>query len=390
MTKIKNKEAYPLDGSLSGEEYLVGTDTTQDTKSYSLNDIAAFVLDVDPGTLNNNGVQVIEISFPENGLSDLVNINNLTPYNVGTKDVIIYTRADEATQYVLSASPGTYGLAETQITIANLVKITDTSNGLVTSVNGVTGAVVLDLGVLGVSGQGVDNTDPANPIVNYPTALDIDAAPLVNGRVPSQYLPDGVDEIEEYTNYNSFPNPGVENIIYLDLASNLAYRWGGTAYVALNSGATYANLPDRPLEWDTGDTWNPLGVNAPGIPKAYSLGVFDPRVNSVITTNGSECTYTLDYVFGVHATSTAFMSTYSSATSFKPSSPNLYAGAYVLLRFDTTTSTTEPSFLDFDSSLANKVGVVEWGDYDTMDVLIYSSFTGSTSGLGLEYMYLPV
>ena len=69
----------------------------------------------------------------------------------------------------------------------------------------------------------------------------------------------------------------------------------------------------------------------------------------------------------------------------------MYSGAYVLLRFDTTVRTTEPSFFCFDgTTLANKVGLMSWGDNTIMDVLIYATRSYNIQNDGVEYTYLPV
>lgn len=235
MTKISNKSSYPIDNSLTGQEFLVGTDDNGQTMSYTLGDIAALVLDVDPSTIDNTSITVKEVVFGPliDNQTNIDGINNATQFSIGLKEVCILTSVDGDIKYLLKLGSGVYGSGGTQITESDLITIFDTSAGLVTSVNGEVGDVDVDVKVASVTGDGVNNTDPDNPVLSFPTAEDINAAPLVDGLIPSQYIPGGVDEILEYTNFSSFPTTGLEGKIYLDLTANITYRWGGTVYVAI-------------------------------------------------------------------------------------------------------------------------------------------------------------
>lgn len=55
--------------------------------------------------------------------------------------------------------------------------------------------------------------------------------------VSSAYLPSYVDDVLEYANLASFPGAGEAGKIYVDLATNKTYRWSGTVYVFITSGA---------------------------------------------------------------------------------------------------------------------------------------------------------
>ena len=58
-----------------------------------------------------------------------------------------------------------------------------------------------------------------------------------SGLVPSTQLPSYVDDVLEYTNLVSFPATGEASKIYIALDTNKTYRWSGTAYVYITSGA---------------------------------------------------------------------------------------------------------------------------------------------------------
>lgn len=55
------------------------------------------------------------------------------------------------------------------------------------------------------------------------------------GKVAAAQLPAYVDDVLEYVNLAGFPGTGVTSIIYVDLATNKAYRWSGSAYIEISA-----------------------------------------------------------------------------------------------------------------------------------------------------------
>lgn len=58
-----------------------------------------------------------------------------------------------------------------------------------------------------------------------------------SGLVPSAQLPSYVDDVVEYANLAGFPGTGEAGKIYVALDTNKTYRWSGSAYVFITSGA---------------------------------------------------------------------------------------------------------------------------------------------------------
>ena len=84
----------------------------------------------------------------------------------------------------------------------------------------------------------VDNTSDANKPISNATQSALNAkADLVNGVIPSSQLPSYVDDVLEYANLASFPATGETGKIYVDTSNNKTYRWSGTVYVYITSGA---------------------------------------------------------------------------------------------------------------------------------------------------------
>lgn len=81
----------------------------------------------------------------------------------------------------------------------------------------------------------VDTETPRVAVSDVGTSV----APLVDGRVPTEYLPLSLDQIDEYPTRQEFPAQGRSDVIYIAHDSGFLYRWNGTdAYVQLSTGGT--------------------------------------------------------------------------------------------------------------------------------------------------------
>lgn len=58
-----------------------------------------------------------------------------------------------------------------------------------------------------------------------------------DGKISSVQLPSYVDDVLEYANFTAFPLTGEASKIYVALDTNKTYRWSGSAYVYITSGA---------------------------------------------------------------------------------------------------------------------------------------------------------
>jgi hypothetical protein len=74
------------------------------------------------------------------------------------------------------------------------------------------------------------------------------------GKVPAAQLPSYVDDVLEYADFASFPATGATGIIYIDLATNLQYRWGGSAYVGMNAALALGETSGTAYRGDRGKT----------------------------------------------------------------------------------------------------------------------------------------
>lgn len=58
-----------------------------------------------------------------------------------------------------------------------------------------------------------------------------------NGLIPTAILPSYVDDVLEYANLAAFPVSGETGKIYIAIDTNKSYRWSGSVYVYITSGA---------------------------------------------------------------------------------------------------------------------------------------------------------
>lgn len=61
-------------------------------------------------------------------------------------------------------------------------------------------------------------------------------ADLIDGKVPASQLPEHVSDITEYPNSSFFPAVGESGRLYVDITTNISYRWSGTIYVPTGDG----------------------------------------------------------------------------------------------------------------------------------------------------------
>jgi len=65
----------------------------------------------------------------------------------------------------------------------------------------------------------------------------LDASKITSGTIDSARLPAYVDDVLEFANLAGFPATGETGKIYVALDTNKAYRWSGSVYVYITSGA---------------------------------------------------------------------------------------------------------------------------------------------------------
>lgn len=70
--------------------------------------------------------------------------------------------------------------------------------------------------------------------------------------MPSTQLPSYVDDVLEYNAKTNFPTSGESGKIYIDKATNITYRWGGSDYVAIGSDLALGETSSTAYAGDKG------------------------------------------------------------------------------------------------------------------------------------------
>ena len=99
-----------------------------------------------------------------------------------------------------------------------------------------------------------------------------------NGLVPTSQLPSFVDDVLEYTNKASFPTTGETGKIYVDLATNLTYRWSGSAYVEISPSLALGTTSSTAFRGDYGNSAYAHAVTNKG--SAFTSGLYKITTNS--------------------------------------------------------------------------------------------------------------
>jgi hypothetical protein len=108
-------------------------------------------------------------------------------------------------------------------------------------------------------------------------------APLgADNKILSVHLPGGVDDIKEFADVASFPDPGEASIIYVALDTNVIYRWSGTAYVEISSSLALGQTSSTAFPGDRGLALETLTDNI--VDGSQALALKDQVIRNTLTT----------------------------------------------------------------------------------------------------------
>lgn len=120
-------------------------------------------------------------------------------------------------------------------------------------------------------------------------------APLgADSLISSVYLPSYVDDVVEYANLAAFPSPGVNSKIYIAIDTNKQYRWSGSTYIEILSGAVQSvngktgivNLVKADVGLSSAD--NTSDLNKPLSNAAIAALGSKADVSSTVTLSGTQ------------------------------------------------------------------------------------------------------
>ena len=139
-----------------------------------------------------------------------------------------------------------------------------------------------------VSGLDTALAGKANTTHNHDAAnitsgvLNVDRVPSIpatklTGIINQANLPSYVDDVLEFANKAAFPTKGESGKIYVDQATNITYRWGGTAYVEISPSLALGTTSSTAFRGDYGNTAYQHAV-AKG--SAFAQGMYKITTNS--------------------------------------------------------------------------------------------------------------
>ena len=154
------------------------------------------------------------------------------------------------------------------------------------------------------------------------------SASKITGTIPQANLPSYVDDVLEYSSKSSFPQTGETGKIYVDTATNLTYRWGGSSYVEISPSIAIGETSSTAYRGDRGK-----------IAYDHSQATGNPH-NLTLANLGINATATeLNYMDGV-TSSVQTQLNGKAATSHNHNASNINAGVLNIARIPTGTSAT--------------------------------------------------
>ena len=106
-----------------------------------------------------------------------------------------------------------------------------------------------------------------------------------NGLVPASRLPSYVDDVLEYSSRSNFPIKGETGKIYVDLYTNITYRWGGSEYVEISASLALGTTDSTAYRGDWGAE-NRTDINTIKANYVSTSGTLTN--NTIILGNGSK------------------------------------------------------------------------------------------------------
>lgn len=183
-----------------------------------------------------------------------------------------------------------------------------------------------------------------------------------DGLIPSTQLPSYVDDVLEFDNLGAFPTPGETGKIYVAKDTNRTYRWGGSSYILITSGAVDS------VNGQTGVvTLNTSHITESG--NLYFTGARARQAISLTTTGSGSATYNSSTgVLNIPNTSY----TLPTATSSVLGGVKLFSDTVQSVTSNAVTATAARTYGIQVNGSGQLVVNVPWTDANT-------TYTGSTS-----------
>lgn len=192
-----------------------------------------------------------------------------------------------------------------------------------------------------------------------------------NGLVPSSQLPSYVDDVLEYDAKSSFPSTGETGKIYVDISTNLTYRWGGSAYVEISPSLALGTTSSTAFRGDYGDAAYAHAVTNKG--SAFTSGLYKittnseghviaaiaatasdiPDLSSIYLTSETDPIFTASVAAGITSTDITNWNSKSDTDEKVKAVDNGDSGSYRYLVMGTASGNAETKYYNTTLSFAN-------------------------------------
>lgn len=220
---MTNLDRIKLDGIESGAQVNVPTnlDQTRTTADYTITSSTGSDTTLAAATSGAAGVMIAADKSKLDGIEAGAQVN--VPTNL--------SQSRTATEYtVVSSTGGNTSLKSATQSDSGVMSATDKTrlDSIHNSYNNSQWDTAYDWGDHAQAGyESLSNKGVANGYAGLGN----------DGKVPSAQLPSFVDDVLEYSSESSFPATGETGKMYVALDTNKVYRWSGSSYIYITSGA---------------------------------------------------------------------------------------------------------------------------------------------------------
>lgn len=173
-----------------------------------------------------------------------------------------------------------------------------------------------------------------------------------SGLVPSSQLPSYVDDVLEYNSKSAFPSTGETGKIYVDKATNLTYRWGGSAYVEISPSLALGTTSSTAFRGDYGNT---AYTHATNKGSAFTSGLYKITTNSEGHVTAATAVEKADITaLGIPSANTTYTNGTGlslSGTTFSLAASGVTAGTYYKTTVDTYGRVTGGSYANLSAAI---------------------------------------
>lgn len=240
-----------------GENFLVDLPFSTDVPHYgicsTLGNKAEKVVDCEGFNLVNGAT--IKVKFTNSNTANTIslNVNSTGAKYVKYGNNTINSgqlKANCIYEFVYDSSLGYYFLEGELDTNKTYSAATSSALGLVKVGSNITNS---NGGTISLTNDNVTSALGYTPIDSAKKGVANGLAELdENGKVPSSQLPSYVDDVIEFANKRAFDSIGESGKIYVDLSTNLTYRWSGTNYVEISPSLALGETSSTAYRGDRG------------------------------------------------------------------------------------------------------------------------------------------